>query len=140
MPNYAVDSSRQPMIATGVVGVVQEWEDKPGGGRRPSDRQARDEGTGMPLWQVEVLYQQTAYGRVSSVTAMVAVGAPEQPVVPTLGLVSFTGLRAEVRTTKAGGLVESWTAEALNPATGTTGSAGAAGSSRGSRASSGDAA
>ncbi len=73
MPNYAVDSSKQPMIATGVVGIVQEWEDRDGA-RRPSDRQARDEGTGMPLWNVEVLYQQVSYGRVASVTAMVAVG------------------------------------------------------------------
>ncbi|MGL4173816.1 MAG: hypothetical protein ACRCTR_07070 [Actinomycetota bacterium] len=79
MPSYAVESSRQPMIATGVVGIVQEWEDKPGGGRRPLDRQARDEGTGMPLWQVALMYKQVAFGRPHSVTAMVAVGAPEQP-------------------------------------------------------------
>jgi len=36
MANYAVDSRRQPMTVTGIVEAVKEWEDKPGGGRRPS--------------------------------------------------------------------------------------------------------
>ena len=115
MPNYAVESSRQTMIATGVVGVVQEWEEQ-AGGRRMSDRQARDEATGMPLWNVEVLYQQSAWGRVSSVTAMVAVGAPEKPTVSPLAPVAFEGLRVEVRLNKVKVLVESWTADALAPA------------------------
>ncbi len=112
MPNYVVDSRKQPMIATGVVGIVQEWEDRDGS-RRPSDRQARDEDTGMPLWNVEVLYQQTSFGRVSSVTAMVAVGAVEQPQVSALGPVVFEGLRVEVRVNKAKALVEAWVAESL---------------------------
>ena len=115
MPNYAVDSRKQPMIATGVVGIVQEWEERDGG-RRPSDRQARDEATGMPLWNVEVLYQQASYGRVSSVTAMVAVGSVEEPKVPQLAPVEFEGLRVEVRVNKAKALVESWAADRLAPA------------------------
>ena len=111
MPNYAVDSSKQTMIATGVVGIVQEWEERDGG-RRPSDRQARDEATGMPLWNVEVLYQQASYGRVSSVTAMVAVGSVDEPKVTPLAPVEFEGLRVEVRVNKAKALVEAWAADA----------------------------
>jgi hypothetical protein len=111
MPSYAVDSSKQPMIGTGVVEARPEWEEKPGGGRRPSDRQARDERTGMPLWGVEVMYQQTAYGRVSSVVGSVTVGALDQPQVSALGPIAFEGLTVEVRALKTGGLVENWAAE-----------------------------
>jgi hypothetical protein len=38
----------------------------------------------MPLWGVEVMYQQTAYGRVSSVVGSVTVGALDQPQVSAL--------------------------------------------------------
>lgn len=113
MPNYAVESSKQPMIATGVVGIVQEWAVLPDGSRRPSDVQAREADTGMPLWNVEVLYQQSSYGRVSSVTAMVAVGAVDEPAVSPLTVVQFTGLRVEVRVNKAKALVEAWAADGL---------------------------
>ncbi len=88
-----------------------EWEEKPGGGRRPSDRQARDERTGMPLWGVEVMYQQTSYGRVASVVGSVTVGAMDQPQVSALGPIAFEGLTVEVRSLKTGGLVENWAAE-----------------------------
>ncbi len=114
MPGYVVDSSKQPMVATGVVSVVPEWEEKPGGGRRPTDVQARREDTGMPLWGVEVMYQQVTYGRVSSVVASVTVQSVEQPNVTALGPIGFDGLRVEVRVIKASGvLVENWTADGL---------------------------
>lgn len=113
MPNYAVESKKQPMIATGIVEEVKEWEDKPGGGRRPSDRQARDESTGMPLWAVEVLYPQSSFGRTSTVTAKVEVGAKECPAISSLAPVSFEGLAVEVRTSKSGALIESWSADAI---------------------------
>jgi len=114
--NYSVDSRRQPMTATGIVEPVREWEDKPGGGRRPSDRQARDENSGMPLWGVEVLYPQTAFGRTSTVTAKVSVGSLDEPTVPPLTPVGFTGLSVEVRLLKSGGFSESWSAETIAPA------------------------
>ncbi|SOD73281.1 hypothetical protein SAMN05892883_2572 [Jatrophihabitans sp. GAS493] len=113
MASYSVESKRQPMVATGIVDVSVEWEDKPGGGRRPSDRQARHEGTGMPLWGVEVLYPQTSFGRTATVTAKVTVGAIEQPKPALYAPISFEGLTVEVRTNKAGGLSETWTAEAI---------------------------
>lgn len=50
MPSYAIDSHRQAMTATGIVSAVQEWTETADGSRRPSDTQARDELTGMPLW------------------------------------------------------------------------------------------
>ncbi len=114
MPGYVVDSSKQPMVATGVVSVVPEWEEKPGGGRRPTDVQARHEDTGMPLWGVEVMYQQVTYGRVSSVVASITVQAMEQPNVTALGPINFDGLRVEVRVIKASGvLVENWSADGI---------------------------
>jgi hypothetical protein len=113
MASYAVDSRRQEMTATGIVEAVHDWEEIAEGRRRPSEHQARDENTGMPLWAVEVLYTQTSYGRESSLTAKVTVGAPEKPVPARLAPVEFAGLRVEIRLNKAGGFVEYWSAEAL---------------------------
>lgn len=113
MPSYAVDSIRQPMTGTGIVEQVMEWVETPDGKRRPGDNQARDEHTGMPLWGVEVLYIQTAFGRKSTVTAKVTVGLESEPQVAPLSPIGFVGLRVEARTNKAGGFVESWTAEGL---------------------------
>ena len=113
MATYAVDSIRQTMIATAIVEPVMEWDELPDGRRRPSERQARNQDTGMPLWAVEVLYTHTTFGRESSVTAKVTVGAEERPAPRRLGPVGFTGLRVEIRVNKAGGLVEVWSAEAL---------------------------
>ena len=130
MPAYVVDSSKQPMVATGVVSALPEWEDKPEGGRRPTDRQARDEATGMPLWGVEVVYQQVNYGRVGSVVASVAVQSQEQPQVSAMGPVGFDELRVEVRVIRTTGvLVENWTAERVSPAQPAARRAGTASSS-----------
>lgn len=113
MPSYAVDSSRQPMTATGIVEPVFEWEELPDGKRRPGTIQSRNEATGMPLWQVEVLYTQVTYGRRSTSTAMVTVDAEEEPKPRDLTPIGFVGLRAEVRTNKAGGITEYWNAESI---------------------------
>ena len=78
MTFYAVDSARQLMRSTGIVNEVKDWVDGPDGRRRPSELQARDENTGMPLWDVEVLYRQVAFGRESNTTGMVRVGRPGQ--------------------------------------------------------------
>ena len=121
MATYAVDSTRQVMIATAIVEPVREWEETPDGRRRPSERQARDEGTGMPLWAVEVLYAQTSFGRESTLTAKVTVGAEEQPSPARLAPIGFVGLRVEIRANKAGGFVEVWSAEALMNADKATG-------------------
>jgi hypothetical protein len=101
------------MRSTGIVNPVFEWVDGPDGRRRPGELQARDEDTGMPLWEVEVLYRQTAFGRTSNTTGVVRVGSPVQPVVAEFAPVSFMDLTVDVRVTKAGGLSESWRAEAL---------------------------
>jgi hypothetical protein len=113
MASYAIDSKRQPMVATGIVEEVKEWEDKPGGGRRPSERQDRDDQTGMPLWGVEVMYPQTAFGRTTTVTAKVTVGCIEMPKPQLYAPVAFEGLTVEARTNKAGGWSEQWRAESL---------------------------
>ena len=121
MATYAVDSIRQLMIATAIVEPVMEWDETPDGRRRPSERQARNEATGMPLWAVEVLYTQTSFGRESTVTAKVTVGAEEQPSPIRLAPIGFVGLRVEIRANKAGGFVEVWAAEGLMEAGKATG-------------------
>ena len=112
MSFYAVDSKRQSMRSTGIVNEVKEWEEKDGR-RRPSEIQARDEDTGMPKWQVEVVYKQTSYGRESMATGVVEVGGVDRPVTGEFAKVEFVGLAVEVRVNKAGGLVEMWHAERL---------------------------
>jgi hypothetical protein len=114
MPSYAVESTRQEMTATGIVEAVTEWEETPDGRRRPSDKQARNEDTGMPLWAVEVLYIQTAFGRKSTVTARVTVATQEEPKPAPLAPIGFSGLRVDVRINKTGGFVEVWSAEQVD--------------------------
>lgn len=101
------------MTATGLTEAIFEWEETADGRRRPSEKQARNEETGMPLWAVEVLYVQTEYGRKHSVTSRVVVEAVEEPKPAPLTPVTFEGLEVEVRTNKAGQLVETWTADRL---------------------------
>lgn len=113
MTFYAVDSKRQAMRSTGIVNEVRDWVDGADGKRRPGEAQSRDEDTGMPLWEVEVLYRQVAYGRESNTTGVVRVGSPVRPVLGEFVPVSFDSLSVEVRVTKAGGLSESWRAEGL---------------------------
>ena len=127
MTFYAVDSKRQTILSTGIVNEVPEWVDGPDGKRRPGERQARDENTGMPLWDVEVLYRQTSYGRESNTTAPVRVGSPVRPVLHQFAPVEFRGLVVEVRV-RGGSLTESWKAEELvDDKPGTANAAGSSG-------------
>src|SRR5437879_4396401 len=116
MPVYAVNSKEQPMTATGIVQPVTEWEDKPGGGRRATDRQAKDEATGLLLWLVEVMYLMVAFGRESPATAMVRVPSSARPEVQPLTRIEFDGLRCDVRTNKGGGFEERWSAVSISGA------------------------
>ena len=131
MTFYAVDSKRQAMRSTGIVNEVFEWTERDGK-RKPSETQARDEDTGMPLWAVEVLYRQVSFGRESNTTGTVSVGSPFRPVLGEFAAVAFLGLSVEVRVIKASGsLVESWRAEGLaddkpGSSTGTPGATGKA--------------
>ena len=116
---YEVDSERQAMVATGVEpSPVMVWEEV-GGKRRPSEtEQERDPDTGMPLWQIEVMYRQSVFGRDKTVTAMVKCGAVDTPKVGQFAPVSFRNLAVEVRTNRSGGATEYWTAEEFAPAKG----------------------
>jgi hypothetical protein len=116
MPVYAVNSKEQSMTATGIVQAVVEWEDGPAGKRRPSDRQEKDEQTGLPLWLVEVMYLMVAFGRESTATSMVRVPCSARPEVQPLTRIEFDGLRCEVRTNKGGGFEERWSASAISSA------------------------
>jgi hypothetical protein len=127
MPVYEVDSKRQLMRATGIVEDVMVWEGE-SGSRRRTDRQAVDPATGHPLWDVEVAYGASAFGRQSTITNKVQVPAPAQPQLPVFEPVEFQGLRCEVRVTKSGGFAEYWSASGLvNVPTRASKSAGAQG-------------
>jgi hypothetical protein len=116
MPVYAVDSKRQSMTATGIVQPVTEWEDGPGGKRRPTKDQARDEKSGVLLWLVEVMYLMVAFGRESTATGMVQVANSARPDVQALSRIEFDGLRCDVRTNKGGGFDERWSADSITGA------------------------
>ncbi|HYN29280.1 MAG TPA: hypothetical protein VES95_05345 [Dermatophilaceae bacterium] len=128
MPSYAVESKRHAMSTTGIVEPVMEWVEV-NGKRRPGEVQERDADTGMPLWQVEVIYKSESWGREVTATAMVTVGAIDRPTPGEFERVTFTGLRVSVSTNKAGGLSERWSAEAIESgrraASGPSGSAAA---------------
>jgi len=128
MPSYAVDSKGQKMTATGIVEEVVEWREGADGKRQRTDVQARNEDTGMPLWGVEVIYRTESWGRESTVTARVTVGAEARPTLGFFTPITFTNLHVDVRVSKAGALVETWRAEAI-----------ASGTERGGKAASGGA-
>ena len=86
------------------------------GGRRATDRQAKDEQTGLPLWLVEVMYLMVAFGRESTATSMVRVPSPARPEVQPLTRIEFDGLRCDVRTNKGGGFEERWSAASISGA------------------------
>ena len=114
MTHYPVESREMAMRSTGIVAEVMDWVEGPDGKRRPGKTQSRNEDTGMPLWDVEVLYRQSAFGRESNTTAMVRVEAPVQPVLAEFAPILFDRLTVDVRPPKAGtGLIETWTAEAI---------------------------
>ncbi|MCF4123223.1 hypothetical protein L1785_19825 [Antribacter sp. KLBMP9083] len=114
MATFAVDSSRQQMVATGVVEPVMEWIETADGKRRPGDSQARHEDTGAPLWGVEVVYQSESWGRVSTESVKVTVPAREMPAPSLFTPIQFNDLVASVRVDRRNnGLSTSWEASGI---------------------------
>ncbi|GHH80419.1 hypothetical protein [Promicromonospora soli] len=114
MATFAVDSNRQAMVATGVVEPVMEWIETADGKRRPGDNQARQEGSGLPLWGVEVVYQSESWGRVSTESVKVTVPAQAMPAPSLFTPIQFNDLVASVRVDRrSGGLTTSWEAAAI---------------------------
>ncbi|MGL5826085.1 MAG: hypothetical protein ACRCYU_14920 [Nocardioides sp.] len=132
MPSYMVESKRQGMRATSNVARSMAWVQGDDGKRRPSKtEQARqvDEVTGevgLPLWDVEVIYTAEAWGRVATATAMVTVGAAEEPTPGEFERITFAGLVVTCSPTKAGGLSERWTAEGIESGPGKRSASGSA--------------
>ncbi|GAA1990221.1 hypothetical protein GCM10009718_29900 [Isoptericola halotolerans] len=114
MPTYAVDGKRQDMVATGVVEPEMEWFKNAEGQWRSGDVQARQEGTGLPLWGVEVAYASEEWGRVETVTAMVVVGSATQPAPSKFAPVTFGDLVVSVRVDRNKKLRESWVAGSVD--------------------------
>jgi len=113
MATFAVDSNKQQMIGTGVVEPMMEWVEVDGK-RRPSDDQARHGDTGMPLWAVECVYRSEEWGRASTVSEKVTVGAMREPTVQPFRPVTFEGLVVSVRVDRRTNSVScSWSAESI---------------------------
>jgi hypothetical protein len=112
VPDFAVDSPRQPMLSTGISNPAMEWGQN-GEKRFKTDTQERNPNTGMPIWEVEVMYTGVNFGQECTITANVTVGAAEKPQPSPLTPITFTGLRVSVYKNKAGGLTENWSAEAI---------------------------
>jgi hypothetical protein len=113
MPQHAVESKRQSMTATGIVHPVMEWGQNAEGRRIKTETQERNPETGMPMWDVEVLYAGSNFGQESTITANVTVGALEKPTPSPLTPISFDGLSVSLWVNKAGGMAERWEAEAI---------------------------
>ena len=113
MSTFAIDTERQKMVATGISQPALEWIETAEGKRKPGEVQARDADTGMPLWSVEVAYRSESFGRLSTLNALVTVGALEQPQPAAFTPITFDGLRVNVYLTSAGGMSERWAAESV---------------------------
>lgn len=86
-----VDTSRLNVISTGHVTPVNPWVPDPAnpGRNMPGPEQARDEITGLLLWNVDVLVKEEG---VRPEVVGVQVGAPVQPVLEEFKPVNFVGL------------------------------------------------
>lgn len=112
MATYAVDSARQPMIATGIVNPVDEFEGEKGSRKRTGNQEKT--GDGVPVWSVEVSYVTEAFGKQATATAGVTVPAAEKPEPAPFSPIEFAGLQVRSWVNfKSGQQVENWSAEAL---------------------------
>lgn len=113
MPEIAADSVRQLMKATGISNPVMEWGQNAEGKRMKTETQERDPDTGMPKWDVEVMYTGSNFGQECTITANVTVGAPEKPAPTPMTPITFEGLWVSVFKNRAGGIAERWEAESI---------------------------
>ncbi len=88
-----IDVARLTMMALGVE-AVQEWVET-ADGRRPSGEQARDEDSGLPLWQVGAMLNPIDGGDALG-TAVVTIALATMPAVTAGSPVEFEGLDAEI--------------------------------------------
>ena len=101
------------MQATGIANAVKEWGVDAQNKRFKTETQDRDPNTGMPKWGVEVFQRRVNFGEDCTVTLVVEVGASEKPDPVPMTPVVFEGLEVSIFPTKAGGLQERWSAEAI---------------------------
>ena len=58
-----------------------------------------------------------SFGRADTATAMVSVGAPEEPKPAAYTHITFEGLKVDIYTNRAGGFSERWSAETIKQLT-----------------------
>ena len=100
------------LTSNGVVESVAVWAEQPDGRRTRTGQQATTE-DGVPLWGLGVTWLGQEYGRQVDKSATVTVPSRTQPVVQRHRPIAFVGLGLTVRINKAGRLIESLTADAI---------------------------
>lgn len=106
-----VDSARFSVVASGKVAPATEWIERADGSRTRSDVQATNDG-GLPLWEVEVFYDDRVFGQETSEKARVTVPAQAEPKVAPFTPIQFVGLTVNAYVSK-GSMRTNFSAEGL---------------------------
>lgn len=106
-----VDSSRFSVVASGKIAPATEWIERADGGRARSDVQATND-RGLPLWEVEVFYDDRIFGQDSSERARVSVPAQTEPKIAPFTPIQFVGLTVNAYASK-GSMRTNFSAEGI---------------------------
>ena len=106
-----VDSTRFKAMFTGNYEPAREWTERADGSRTRSDVQASDD-SGVPLWDVEIVFSDRVYGQNRTESVMVSVPSKTEPVITGFTPAAFVGLTVNAYGTKTG-MRTSWTADGL---------------------------
>lgn len=109
-----VDSSRFSAMFSGNVVPSREWIETADGRRTRSDVQATND-QGQPLWEVEIVYSDIAYGQARTEAAPVLVPSQTEPKPAAFTPAAFQGLTVNAYGTKTG-MRTSFSAEGLGAA------------------------
>ena len=96
---WPVDASRLVTLALGVE-AVDEWAET-ANGRRPTGDQATHEDSGLPLWQVGVMFNDATTGDATG-SAVVQIAAETKPEVVPGQPIEFEGLAVSVWSGRSG--------------------------------------
>lgn len=101
MRSIPVDLTRCNLIGTGKCSPKAEYVELSNGERRPSGNQAKHDGTGLPLWVVDVLVDDDDARRAEVVG--VTVPAADEPTVPKYQPARFRNVTATIYVDRASG-------------------------------------
>lgn len=96
-----VDSTRFAAMFSGNVTPAREWTERPDGSRTRSDVQATND-SGVPMWEVEIVYSDIVYGQAKTESAQVLVPSQTEPKPAAFTPAAFQGLTVNAYGTKTG--------------------------------------